>query len=55
MAKAEVRAGFITAAARTGATVFRIQDVSRHRSLQGLGGYVREANAFRAHAGKGFL
>lgn len=50
-----LRAGFITAAARAGATVFRIQDVSRHRSLQVLAGYVREEQAFRDHAGEKFL
>ncbi|MCK8786579.1 tyrosine-type recombinase/integrase [Roseomonas sp. NAR14] len=50
-----LRAGFITAAARAGATVFRIQDVSRHKSLQVLAGYVREEQAFRDHAGEKFL
>ncbi|NOG73931.1 hypothetical protein [Roseicella sp. DB1501] len=43
------------AAARAGATVFRIQGVSRHRSLQVLAGYVREEQAFRDYTGEKFL
>ncbi|MDF2689740.1 MAG: integrase [Microvirga sp.] len=50
-----LRAGFITSAARQGVTVFRIREVSRHKSMQVLAGYVREAEAFRDHAGSGFL
>jgi hypothetical protein len=49
------RAGFITSAARTGASIFKIQEISRHRSLQGLAGYVRDAQIYRDHAGSGFL
>jgi integrase len=50
-----LRAGFITSAARQGVTVFRVREVSRHKSMQVLAGYVREAEAFRDHAGSGFL
>ncbi len=50
-----LRAGFITSAARTGASIFKIQEVSRHRSLQVLAGYVRDAQIYRDHAGSGFL
>lgn len=50
-----LRAGFLTAAARAGASVFKMQEVSRHRSMQVLAGYVRDADLFRDHAGKGFL
>ena len=50
-----LRAGFITSAARTGAGIFKIQEISRHRSLQVLAGYVRDAQVYRDHAGSGFL
>ena len=50
-----LRAGFITSAARTGASIFKIQEISRHRSLQVLAGYVRDAQIYRDHAGSGFL
>ncbi|CAH2606109.1 Site-specific integrase (plasmid) [Rhodovastum atsumiense] len=50
-----LRAGFITSAARGGASIFKIQEVSRHRSVQVLAGYVRDAQLYRDHAGSGFL
>ncbi len=50
-----LRAGFVTAAARAGADVWKIQQVSRHRSLQVLSGYVRDARLFDDHAGQPFL
>ena len=50
-----LRAGFVTAAARAGADVWKIQQVSRHRSMQVLAGYVRDAHLFDDHAGDGFL
>ncbi len=50
-----LRAGFVTAAARAGADVWKIQQVSRHRSLQVLSGYVRDAKLFDDHAGEPFL
>jgi integrase len=50
-----LRAGFITSAARMGASIFKIQEISRHRSLQVLAGYVRDAQVYRDHAGSGFL
>jgi integrase len=50
-----LRAGFITSAARIGASIFKIQEISRHRSLQVLAGYVRDAQVYRDHAGSGFL
>ena len=50
-----LRAGFITSAARTGASIFKIQEISRHRSLQVLAGYVRDVQVYRDHAGSGFL
>ena len=50
-----LRAGFVTAAARAGADVWKIQQVSRHKSMQVLAGYVRDARLFEDHAGDGFL
>ena len=50
-----VRAGMITSAAEHGASVFKIQEVSRHKSVNVLSGYVRRANLFDEHAGAPFL
>jgi len=50
-----LRAGFLTAAARSGASVFKMREVSRHKSMQVLADYVRDAELFRDHAGDGFL
>jgi integrase len=50
-----LRAGFVTAAARAGADIWKIQQVSRHKSLQVLSGYVRDARLFDDHAGEPFL
>jgi site-specific recombinase XerD len=50
-----LRAGFLTTAAEHGANVFKMMEVSRHRSVDTLRGYVRRADLFRDHAGAGFL
>ncbi|WP_207461264.1 site-specific integrase [Azospirillum sp. SYSU D00513] len=50
-----LRAGFLTAAARAGASIFKMQEVSRHKSVDVLSGYVRDAELFHDHAGDGFL
>ena len=50
-----LRAGFVTAAANGGVDVWKIQQVSRHKSMQVLAGYVRDARLFDDHAGEGFL
>ena len=50
-----LRAGFLTAAARAGASVFKMREVSRHKSMQVVADYVRDAELFRDHAGEGFL
>ena len=50
-----LRAGFVTSAARAGASVWKIREVTRHKSLEVLGGYVRDAQVYRDHAGSGFL
>jgi integrase len=50
-----LRAGFLTSAAARGASLFKMMDVSRHKSVDTLRGYVRDADAFRDHAGAGLL
>ncbi len=50
-----LRAGFITSAAEAGEDALRIAEVSRHRSLDVLQGYVRRSSLFKKHAGEGFL
>ena len=50
-----LRSGFLTSAARRGASIFKMMDVSRHRSVDTLRGYVRDADLFRDHAGAGLL
>jgi site-specific recombinase XerD len=50
-----LRSGFLTSAARRGASIFKMMDVSRHKSVDTLRGYVRDAEIFRDHAGTGLL
>ncbi|MGG3813707.1 site-specific integrase [Methylorubrum rhodesianum] len=50
-----LRAGFITTGAERGADLARIMDVSGHRDPRTVVGYIRRANAFKDHAGGGFL
>ena len=50
-----LRSGFLTSAAASGASIFKMMDVSRHKSLETLRGYVRDAEIFRDHAGAGLL
>jgi site-specific recombinase XerD len=50
-----LRSGFLTSAAARGASVFKMMDVSRHKSVDSLRGYVRDAELFRDHAGAGLL
>lgn len=50
-----LRAGFLTEAARTGASIAKMQEVSRHKKIEVLLGYVRSAELFEDHAGGGFL
>jgi integrase len=50
-----LRAGFLTEAASQGATIFKMQEVSRHKTVQILVDYVRSADRFRDHAGERFL
>ena len=50
-----LRAGFLTSAAEAGADVLRMMEVSRHKRVETVRGYVRRANLFRNHAGVDFL
>lgn len=50
-----LRAGFLTEAANNRASIFKMQDVSRHKSVQVLSEYVRSAEMFDDHAGAQFL
>lgn len=50
-----LRAGFLTEGASQGATIFKLQEVSRHKSVQVLADYVRNADLFKDHAGQRFL
>jgi site-specific recombinase XerD len=50
-----LRSGFLTSAARKGASIFKMRDVSRHKSMDVLQSYVRDADLFRDHAGAGLL
>jgi len=50
-----LRSGFLTSAAESGANLFRMMDVSRHRSIDSVRGYVRKAQQFEDHAGSEFM
>ena len=50
-----LRAGFLTSAAQSGASVFKMMDVSRHKRMDTVRGYVRATEQFYDHAGKGLL
>lgn len=50
-----LRSGFITSAVMHRARIDKIMEVSRHKNTDTVLCYVRDANAFQSHAGKGFL
>lgn len=50
-----LRSGFLTSAAANGASIWKLMEVSRHRDLGSVRGYVRAVEAFRHHAGEGLL
>jgi len=50
-----LRSGFLTSAAAKGASIFKMMDVSRHKSVDTLRGSVRDAELFKDHAGAGLL
>ena len=47
-----LRSGFLMSAARRGASIFKMMDVSRHRSVDTLSGYVRDAEFFATTPGR---
>ena len=49
------RSGVLTSCAEAGASIFKLQELSRHRSVQTLAGYVRSADLFKNHAGAGVI
>lgn len=50
-----LRSGFLTSGAEAGASVFKLMEVSRHKSVDMLRVYVRRVDAFKDHAGAAFL
>ena len=50
-----LRSGFLTSAAELGASIWKLSEVSRHKSLDTLRGYVRRVDLFKEHAGAAFL
>ena len=50
-----LRAGFVTSAAVHHARLDKIMEVTRHRNPTTVMGYIRDADAFTDHAGRGFL
>jgi integrase len=50
-----LRSGFVTTAADRDVELTRIMDVTRHKDVRIVTGYVRRANLFEGHAGASFL
>jgi integrase len=50
-----LRSGFLTSAAESGASIWKMAETSRHKSLDTLRGYVRRVDLFKEHAGAAFL
>jgi len=50
-----LRSGFLTSAAARGASVFKMMEVSRHKSVDTLRGYIRQVEIFEDHAAEGLL
>jgi hypothetical protein len=50
-----LQAGFLTSAAGKGASIFKMMDVSRHKSVDTLRDHVRDAELFKDHAAAGLL
>ena len=49
-----LRAGFLTSAAEHRASILKMMEVSRRKSVDVVKGYVRRAELFKEHAGAGF-
>ena len=50
-----LRSGFLTSAADTGASIWKMREVRRHKTVQVLADYVQSAGLLDRHAGRGFL
>jgi integrase len=50
-----LRSGFLTSAAEAVASIWKLAEKSRHKSLNTLRGYVRRVDLFKEHAGAPFL
>lgn len=50
-----LRSGFLTSAAEQGASLWKLREVSRHRSTAALERYVQRRSLFDGHAGDGIL
>jgi site-specific recombinase XerC len=48
-----LRSGWISTAATNGASVWKMKEISRHKSTDVLAGYIREAELFQQHASVG--
>jgi hypothetical protein len=48
-----MRSGWISTGARNGASVWKMKEISRHKSTDVLAGYIREAELFQRHASVG--
>jgi integrase len=48
-----MRSGWISTAASNGASVWKMKEISRHKSTDVLAGYIREAELFQQHASVG--
>jgi hypothetical protein len=49
-----LRSDFLTSAAESGASIWKLSEVWRHKSLDTLRGYVRRVDLFKEHAGATF-
>jgi integrase len=50
-----LRSGYLTSSAQSGASIWKMAEHSRHRSLDTLRGYVRRVDLWKDHSGAGFL
>lgn len=50
-----LRSGFLTSAAMSGASLFKMMEVSRHKKVDTVQGYIRFADHFKEHAGREFM
>ena len=50
-----LRSGFLTSAAARGASIFKLIEVSRHKSTDTPRGYIRKIEIFEDHAAEGLL